>query len=69
MAKRELMADVSGERVRGRPRLGLMAVKVAFAGRSKIIIIIRRQRDDRGGCASMREREEEAESPGAYVGD
>ena len=43
MARRVLMAEVSGGRVRGRPRLGWMDdVKVAL--------------DDGSGCATIRER-------------
>ena len=57
MARRVLMADVSGGRVRGRPRLSWMdGVKVALGNRN-----------DSGGCASMRERSERVESPGTYV--
>ena len=38
IAKWVLMAEVSGERVRGRPRLGLMdSVKVAFGNRGKTV--------------------------------
>ena len=60
MARRVLMAEVSGGRVRGRPRLAWMdGVKVAF----------RQQRDDGGGCATMRERSERVESPGTYVAE
>ena len=47
MAKRVLMAEVSGGRVRGRPRLGWM--DVVKGG-------LRQQRNDGGGCASMRKR-------------
>ena len=57
MARRVLMAEVSGGRVRGRPRLGWMD------GEGDL----RQQRDDGGGCATMRERPERVESPGAYV--
>ena len=58
MAKRVLMAEVSGGRVRGRPRLGWMdGVKVALW----------QQRNDGGGCSSMRERSGRVESPGTYV--
>ena len=57
MARRVLMAEVSGGRVRGRPRLGWMdGVKVALSNRN-----------DGGGCASMRKRSERVESPGTYV--
>ena len=55
LARRVLMAEVSGGRVRGRPRLGRMdGVKVALENRN-----------DDGGCASIRERSERVESPGA----
>ena len=57
MVRMVLMAEVSGGRVRGRPRLGWMdGVKVALGNRN-----------DGGGCATMRERSERVESPGAYV--
>ena len=53
MARRVLMAKVSGGRVQGRPRLGWMdGVKVALGNR-----------DDDGGCATMRERSERVQSP------
>ena len=59
MARRVLMAEVSGGRVRGRPRLGWMeGVKVRG---------LRQQRNDGGGCATMRERPKRVESPGTYV--
>ena len=46
MARRVLMAEVSGGRVRGRPRLGWMdSVKVALGNRGMT-----------GGCATMCER-------------
>ena len=46
------MAEVSGGRVRGRPRLGWMdGVKVALSG----------------GCSTMSERPERVEIPGTYV--
>ena len=58
MDRRVLMAEVSGGRVRGRPRLGWMdGVKVAY----------RQQRNDSGGCATKREKSERVESPGTYV--
>ena len=48
MASRVLMADVSGGRVRRRPRLSLMdGVNEA---------LIKQQRNDGGGCATMHER-------------
>ena len=57
MARRVLMAEVRGERVQGRPMLGWMdGVKVVFGSRGMT-----------GGCATMRERWEEVESPFAYV--
>ena len=44
------MAEVSGGRVRGRPRLGWMdSIKVAY----------RQQRNDAGGCSTMRKDREE----------
>ena len=58
MARRVLMAEVSGGLVRGRPRLGWMdGVKVALGNRG----------NDGRGCATMRERSERVESPGTYV--
>ena len=48
------MAEVSGGRVRGRPRLGRMDG-------------VKQQRNDGGICATMRERPERVESPGTYV--
>ena len=57
MARRVLMAEVSGGRVRGRRRLGWMdGVKV-------------QQRNDGGGCATMREKPESVERPGKYVSE
>ena len=57
MARRVLRAEVSGGRVRGRPRLGWMdGVKVALGNRGMT-----------GRCATMREGPERAESPGTYV--
>ena len=42
MARRELMAEVSGERVRGRPRLGWMDdVKVALGNRGMSVEAVR----------------------------
>ena len=53
MAGRALMTEVSGGRLRGRPRLGWMdGVKVALGYRGS------------RGCASMSERSERVESPG-----
>ena len=58
MARRVLMAEVSGGRVRGRPRLGWMdGVRVALG-----------KRNDGVGCASM-QRSERVESPCTYVTD
>ena len=57
MGTRVLMAKVSGARVRGRLRLGWMdGLKVALGNRN-----------DGGGCATMRDRPESMESPGTYV--
>ena len=57
LARMVLMAEGSGGRVRGRPRLGWMdGVKVALGNRN-----------DDGGCASMRKRSERVESPSTYV--
>ena len=54
MARRVLMAEVSGGRVRGRPRLGWMdGMKVALGNRGI---------NDGGGCTTMRERPERVES-------
>ena len=51
MARRVLMAEVSGGRVRGRPRLGCMdGVKVALGNRGMTV-----------------ERSERVESPGTHV--
>ena len=52
MTRRVLMAEVSGVRIRGRPRLGWMdGVKVALGNRGM----------------TMREISERVESPGTYV--
>ena len=57
MIRRVLAAEVSGGRVRGRPRLGWMdGVNVALFNRN-----------DGGGCATMLERSERVESTGTYV--
>ena len=57
MARRVLMVEVSGGRVRGRPRLGWMdGVKVALVNRGMT-----------RGCASMHKRSERVESRGTYV--
>ena len=59
MARRVLMAEVSGRRVRGRPRFGWMdGVKVALG-----------QRNDCGGCPTMRKRQKRVKIPGAYLTD
>ena len=59
MARRMMMAEVSGGRVRRRPRLGWMnGVKVALGNRGMI---------DSGGCETMLERLERVESPDTYV--
>ena len=56
MARRVLMAEVSGGRVRGRPRLGWMdGVKVALVGNRGMTVEAARQRPER------------VESPGTYV--
>ena len=55
MARRVLMAEISGGRVRGRPRLGRMDWCECGLGH---------QRNDSGGCASLRERSKRVESPG-----
>ena len=58
MARRVLMAEVSGGRVRGIPRLGWMdGVKVALG----------KQRNDGRGCVSTLERLERVENPGTYA--
>ena len=61
MARRVLMSEVSGGRVRGRPRLGWMdGVKVALGNKGTTV-----ERSER----SMRERSERVERPGTYVTD
>ena len=58
MARRVLMAEVSGGRVRGRPRLGWMdGVKVALGNRGTTVEAARQ----------MHKRSERVESPGTYV--
>ena len=57
IARRALMPEVSGGRVRGRPRW--------LDGRCEDGL--GQQRYDGGGCATMRERPERVESHGAYV--
>ena len=59
MARRVLMAEVSGGLVRGRPRLGWMDGWCEGG--------LRQQSNDGGGCATMRERSERVESLGPYV--
>ena len=59
MATRVLTAEVSGGRVRGRPRLGWMDGWREDG--------LAKQRNDCGGCASIREGSERVESPGSYV--
>ena len=57
MARRVLMAEVSGERVRWRPRLGWMdGVKVALGNRGMTV-----------EAARQCERPKSVESPGTYV--
>ena len=54
-ARRVLMAEVSGGRVRGKPRLGWMdGVKVALGNRGMTV-------------EAVRERPESVESPGTYA--
>ena len=61
MARKVLIAKVSGGRVRGRPRLGWMdGVKVALGNRGMI-------NSDGVGCPTIRERPESVESPGTHV--
>ena len=52
------MAKVSWGQVQGRPRLGWI---------DGVIGVVRQQRNDGGGCATMREIPESVESPGTYV--
>ena len=48
MARKVLMAEVSGERVRGRPRLGWMdSVKVALGNRGMTVEAARQCEKDR----------------------
>ena len=57
MERRVLMAEVSGGRVRGRPRLGWIdGVKVSLGNRGMTV-----------EGATMRERSERVESLGTYV--
>ena len=58
MARRVLMAEVSGVRVRGRPEVRLDGW--CESG-------VRQQRNDGLGCATMPERSERVESSGTYV--
>ena len=57
MARRVLMAEVSGGRVQGRPRFGwIHEVKVAMGNRGMP-----------AEAATLRERSERVESPGSYM--
>ena len=56
ITRRVLMAEGSGGRVRGRPRLGWMDGWCEGG--------VRQQGNDGGGCATMRERPERVENPG-----
>ena len=59
MARRVLISEVSGGRVRGRLRLfWIYGVKVALGSRGMTV---------HGGCATMRIRSVRVESPGTYV--
>ena len=58
MARRVLMAEVSGGRVQGRPKVRLDGWCEGGLGQ---------QRNDDGGCATMLERSERIERPGTYV--
>ena len=58
MARRVLMTEVSGGRVRERPRSGWM---------DGVNFSLGQQRNDGGGCASMHERSERMGSPSTYV--
>ena len=58
MARRVLMEEVSGGRVRGRPR---------FAWMDGMLLPYRQQRNDGICCATMRERSERVESSCTYV--
>ena len=58
MGRMVLMTGEGGGRIRGRPRLGwLDGWREGGLGQ---------QRNDGGGCATMRERSERVESPGTY---
>ena len=57
MARRVLMAEVSGD--------GTRETEVRLDGWCEGGV--RQQRNDGGGCATMRERPESVESPGTYV--
>ena len=57
IARRVMMAEVSGGRVRWRPRSGWMDG----------VRCLGHQRTDGGGFASMRKRSEREESPSTYV--
>ena len=59
LARKVLMAEVSGGRVLGRPRLGSMDdVKVALIGQ---------QWNNGGSCTTIRERWKRVENPNTYV--
>ena len=54
MARRVLMAEVSGRRVRGRPRLGWMdSVKVALGNRGMPVEAARQCAKDRKGWRAL----------------
>ena len=54
MARRVLMAEVSGGRVHGRPRLGRMdGVKVAFGNRGITVEAERQCAKDRKECRAL----------------
>ena len=59
MARRVLMAEVGGGQIRGRPRLGWMDGWCDGG--------LRQQKNDGGGCGTMRKISERVESPGTYV--
>ena len=57
MVSRVLMVDVSGGRLRGKPRLGWM----------DSVNVILQQWNDGGGCTTMRERSERVEDHAWYI--
>ena len=65
MARRVLMAEISGGQVRGRQRLGQGHLHSIHPGWCEGGL--RQQSNDCGGCASMSERSERVENPGTYV--